>query len=96
MCLGVPGQILELDDVAHGKAKAYVNGARREVSIQILQQEGETPQVGDWVLVHLGFAMSKIDELEAQEALRCLREMEQALDEEFEQWAAANDPAPND
>lgn len=95
VCLGVPGKILELDDVEQGKAKAHVNGVCRDVSIQMLQQEGNTPKVGDWVLIHLGFAISKIDELEAQEAMHCLREMEQAFDDEFDQWAAANDAAPN-
>ncbi len=94
MCLGVPGQILELNDVEQGKAKAYVNGVRREVSIQMLQQEGETPKVGDWVLIHLGFAISKIDELEAQEAMHCLREMERSSMTSSTS-AAANDAAPD-
>jgi hydrogenase expression/formation protein HypC len=77
MCLGIPGQIVELVDEQHQIAKAEVSGVRRNVNVGLLDDVG----VGDWVLIHVGFAMSKIDEEEA----RATREFLEALGEPFEQ-----------
>jgi hydrogenase expression/formation protein HypC len=82
MCLGIPGQIIEIVDDENDIAKVVVSGVRRNVSVALLRSEGIAP--GDWVLIHVGFAMSKIDEGEAQETLKMLREMGAAFDDELE------------
>lgn len=82
MCLGIPGQIVEIVDEANQIARAEVSGARRNVSIALVRAEGIAP--GDWVLIHVGFAMSKIDEHEAQETLKLLRAMGEAYTDELE------------
>ena len=66
MCLGIPGQIVELVDFHHHIAKAEVSGVRRNVNIGLLAEGPDAVGVGDWVLIHVGFAMSKIDEEEAR------------------------------
>jgi hydrogenase expression/formation protein HypC len=80
MCLGIPGQIVELVDEQHHIAKAEVSGVRRNVNVGLLDDVG----VGDWVLIHVGFAMSKIDQEEARQT----REFLEALGEPFEQELA--------
>jgi len=62
MCLGIPAQVIELVDRELGLAKVDVSGVRRTVNILLLEQE---PAIGSWVLIHVGFAMSLIDEGEA-------------------------------
>ena len=71
MCLGIPGQIVEFVDDANTIAKVEVSGVRRNVNVALVRPDGIAP--GDWVLIHVGFAMSKIDEHEAQETLSLLR-----------------------
>lgn len=73
MCLGIPGQVVAMMDETLQIAKVDVSGVRRAVSVALLAPENV--QAGDWVLIHVGFAMSKIDECEAQETLRLLQEM---------------------
>ena len=73
MCLGIPGQIVEIVDETFQIAKADVSGVKRSVSIALLAEEGIKP--GDWVLIHVGFAMSKIDENEARETMKALQTM---------------------
>ena len=63
MCLGIPGQVVEIIDAEQHLAKIDVNGVRRNISVWLLADENVT--VGDWVLIHVGFAMAKIDEREA-------------------------------
>lgn len=70
MCLGIPGQIMEFVDEANDIAKVNVSGVKRNVNVGIVRHEGIAP--GDWVLIHVGFAMSKIDEHEAWETLQLL------------------------
>jgi hydrogenase expression/formation protein HypC len=82
MCLGIPGQIIEFVDEANQIAKVNVSGVRRNVNVALVRPDGIA--TGDWVLIHVGFAMSKIDEHEAQETLRLLREMGAAFTEELE------------
>jgi hydrogenase expression/formation protein HypC len=81
MCLGIPGQIVEIVDETLQIAKVDVSGVKRAVSVALLASEGI--QAGDWVLIHVGFAMSKIDEREAQETLRLLQEMGDAYKDEM-------------
>jgi hydrogenase expression/formation protein HypC len=76
MCLGIPGRIVEITDAARKLAKVDVSGVRREVNIACIVGERTVADcVGDWVLVHVGFAMSRIDEKEAAETLRILTEL---------------------
>jgi hydrogenase expression/formation protein HypC len=73
MCLGIPGQVVDIVDAEHYLAKVEVSGARRTVSLRLLADEGVG--VGDWVLVHVGFAMARIDEDEAAATLGVLEAM---------------------
>ena len=73
MCLGIPGQVVEIVDETNYIAKVAVSGVKRNVNIMLVKDEGIAP--GDWVLIHVGFAMSKIDEQEAQETLKVLQMM---------------------
>lgn len=90
MCLGIPGQIVEYVDREHGIAKADVNGVRRNVNVALLQSEDTEPQVGDWVLVHVGFAMSLIDEQEAKDTYEFLRSLGSIYEEELDDLAASD------
>jgi hydrogenase expression/formation protein HypC len=83
MCLGIPGQIVELVDVEHGIAKADVGGVRRNVNVQLLQEGEDRVGVGDWVLIHVGFAMSKIDEEEAAATYEFLESVGQMYADEL-------------
>lgn len=71
MCLAIPGKIVEIVDAENQIAKVDVGGVRRNVNIGML----DDTKVGDYVLIHVGFAMSKIDEHEAEETLRVLNEI---------------------
>ena len=81
MCLGIPGQIVEIVDDANQLARVDVSGVQRNVSVALVRSEGINP--GDWVLIHVGFAMSKIDENEAKLTLDLLREMGAAYTDEL-------------
>ncbi len=76
MCLGIPAQIVRIDNVERMLATADVAGVRRQVNIICIVDQEHPPEscVGDWVLLHVGFAMSRIDEHEAAETLRLLSE----------------------
>lgn len=71
MCLGVPGKILEVPDSEWGMAKVEIGGVSRDVSLQLVPDAA----VGDWVLVHAGFAIQLIDEQEAEETIKLLNEI---------------------
>jgi len=81
MCLGIPGEIVELMDDRPDLAKVDVSGVRRAINIGLLEDEKLEP--GDWVLIHVGFALSKIDEDEAKAALDFLEGMGQAYADEL-------------
>ena len=81
MCLGIPGQIIEVVDEVNQIAKVDVSGVRRNVNVALVHADGIGP--GDWVLIHVGFAMSKIDEHEAEETFKILREMGEAYRDEL-------------
>ena len=70
MCLGIPGQLKEISEVNAHLARVDVSGVTRIVNIGLLEDEALRP--GDWVLIHVGFAMSKIREEEALDQLRML------------------------
>ena len=82
MCLGIPGQIVEIVDDTNHIAKVNVSGVKRNVNVALVYEEGIEP--GDWVLIHVGFAMSKIDEAEAQETLNLLRQMGETYTDELQ------------
>ena len=83
MCLAIPGRIIEVVDESNRLAKVDIAGVRRNVSIGLLDGE-DAAGPGDWVLVHVGFAISKIDEEEA----RATRELLEAMGVEYEQELA--------
>jgi hydrogenase expression/formation protein HypC len=73
MCLAIPARVVEIVDVESRTAKVEIGGVRRHVNIGLL--DADEVRVGDYVLVHVGFAMSKIDEQAAAETLRLLQEL---------------------
>jgi hydrogenase assembly chaperone HypC/HupF len=76
MCLGIPGQVVELlADYQDQLAVVDVQGARRRINLGLLESEKETVSPGDWVLIHMGFAMERIDEAAAKEVLAGLEMM---------------------
>ena len=83
MCLGIPGQVVELSATCDQLARVDVAGVRRTINIGLL--EDEAVACGDWVLIHVGFAMSKIDEAEADRALEGLKLMGSGFDDELAQ-----------
>lgn len=83
MCLAIPGQVVEIVDPANRLAKVDVAGVRRTISIALLDQDGGGAAVGDWVLIHVGFAMSKIDETEAIATLRLVERMGTEYEEQM-------------
>ena len=86
MCLGIPGQLVEFVDTHEHLARVDVSGVTRIINIGLLEDEHLEP--GDWVLIHVGFAMSKIDEEEADMALASLKLMGQAYGDELEALVA--------
>jgi hydrogenase expression/formation protein HypC len=99
VCLAIPGKIVELVPENHHNALVDVAGVRRRVDLGLLEQ---APGVGDWVLIHVGFALSKISEQDALDQMRTLRMLgeEQAAMEEVRGYglgeAAEHAPAPAD
>ena len=92
MCLGIPGQVVDFLDSHPHLARVDVSGVTRVINIGLL--EDEHLLAGDWVLIHVGFAMAKIDEDEAARALASLQLMGQAYGDELEAlWGAAG-PEP--
>jgi hydrogenase expression/formation protein HypC len=77
MCLGIPGQIVRLDDADALLATVDVCGVRRQINLACIIADDDpfAACLGDWVLVHVGFAMSRIDEAEAQKTLALLEEL---------------------
>lgn len=78
MCLGIPGQIVEITDAQNLMAMAEVSGVRREVNIACVLDGAPEALVGSWALIHVGFAMSLIDEEEAEKTLEALRGLGEA------------------
>lgn len=85
MCVGVPGQIVAIVDAATDTAMVEVGGIRRAVNIACVVGESRSHAdcIGEWVLVHVGFAMSLIDEAEAIKTLELLQELGE-MDQELE------------
>jgi hydrogenase expression/formation protein HypC len=81
MCLGIPGEVIEFLPDQADLAKVDVSGVRRVINVGLLADEKVEP--GDWVLIHVGFALSKIDEAEAAAALQFLEGIGQAYEDEL-------------
>jgi hydrogenase expression/formation protein HypC len=81
MCLGIPGEVVELDAERPDLAKVNVSGVRRLINIGLLADD--PPKPGEWVLIHVGFALSKIDEDEAAAAMEFLESIGQAYEDEI-------------
>ncbi len=89
MCLAIPGQVLEFVDHGNQIAKVDVVGVRRNVNVGLLADEDGGVQPGDWVLIHVGFALSKVDEEEAHATLRLLQQMGAEYEQELEELKAS-------
>ena len=75
MCLGIPGQIIAITDAARQMALAEVSGVRREVSLACVARDPLSALIGEWVLIHVGFAMAMIDADEAAKTLQALHDL---------------------
>ena len=85
MCLGIPGQLVEWVDTENHIAKADVSGVRRNVNVGLLVGGTDDVDIGDWVLIHVGFAMSKLDEEEARKTREFLELLGDPYREELEE-----------
>jgi hydrogenase expression/formation protein HypC len=83
MCLAIPGQIVEFVDEQLHIAKVDVSGVRRNVNVALLADGPDAVGPGDWVLIHVGFAMSKIDEAEARATTEFLEMLGQTYEQEL-------------
>jgi hydrogenase expression/formation protein HypC len=84
VCLAIPGQVVEVVDEANRLAKVDVAGVRRTVNVSLVDA-----RPGDWVLIHVGFALSKVDEEEAQATLSLLQQMGDAYEQELDELKAS-------
>jgi hydrogenase expression/formation protein HypC len=89
MCLAIPGEVVEIVDEQNRLATVGVAGVRRTVNIGLLDVDGTSAVPGDWVLIHVGFALSKIDEEEARATLELLEQMGVEYEQELEELEAS-------
>jgi len=91
VCLAIPGRVVEVLDDANQLALIDVAGVRRIVNVGLLEDDGEASDalVGEWVLIHVGFALSRIDADEARATLELLREMGSDYDEQLNELRAS-------
>ena len=85
MCLAIPGQIVEIVDPLNHLARVDVAGVRRNVNVGLLGTDGDGPGPGDWVLIHVGFAISQVDEDEALATRRLLEQMGAEYEQELQE-----------
>jgi hydrogenase expression/formation protein HypC len=89
MCLAIPVQIIETVDEERGLARVEVGGVQRNVNIALLDDEQGGVGPGDWVLIHVGFAISKVDELQARATRELLEQMGEDYERELEELKAS-------
>jgi hydrogenase expression/formation protein HypC len=89
MCLAIPGQIVDVVDEANRLARVDVAGVKRNVNIGLLDEDGSGVGPGDWVLIHVGFAISQVDEEEAVATRRMLEGMGADYEAELEELKAS-------
>lgn len=85
MCLAIPGQVVEVVDEENRIATVEVAGVRRNVNVGLLDDDGGAAP-GDWVLIHVGFALSRVDETEARATLALLEAMGEDYEQELEDF----------
>ncbi len=88
MCLGIPGRIVEITDAANHLARVDVSGVQRTISVRLLEKD--MPEPDEWVLVHVGFAMAKIDEHEALLTLAAVKQLGTAYTDEIEAFDSSS------
>lgn len=88
MCLGIPGELVELMAGHDDLAMVSVGGVRRAVNVGLLRDDGLQP--GDWILIHVGFALAKIDQAEAMATLQLLASMGQSFTDELDGFAESD------
>ena len=88
MCLAIPGQVIQVVDEANRLAKVDVAGVQRNVNIGLLDEDGGVGE-GDWVLIHVGFAISRVDEEEAVATRKMLEGMGADYEAELEELKAS-------
>ena len=89
MCLAIPGQVVELIDHGTQLAKVDVAGVRRNINVSLLDGQQGGVQTGDWVLIHVGFAISRVDEEEAHATRTLLEQMGLEYEQELEELRAS-------
>lgn len=89
MCLAIPGRIIEIVDEDNRLARVDVAGVQRTINIGLLDADGACAEAGDWVLIHVGFALSKVDEQEAAATLELLQGMGADYEQELEELRAS-------
>ena len=89
ICLAIPGQIIEVVDEQNRLAKVDVAGVRRNVNVGLLDVDGQGVGPGDWVLIHVGFAISQVDEEEALATRQMLERMGADYEQELEELRAS-------
>ena len=89
ICLAIPGQIIEIVDEQNRLAKVDVAGVQRNVNVGLLDVDGSGVGPGDWVLIHVGFAISQVDEDEAIATRRMLERMGADYEQELEELKAS-------
>jgi hydrogenase expression/formation protein HypC len=89
VCLAIPGRVIEVVDEANRLALVDVAGVRRTVNIGLLDADGASAGPGDWVLIHVGFALSIVDEEEAAATLELLQNMGAEYEQELEELKAS-------
>ncbi len=92
MCLGMPARVVEPVDASGQRILVDVQGAQQQVSAALLMAEStDLPQAGDWVLVHLGFALSRMDESEARSVLQSLDDLNDLYADQLDTHASQAD-----
>ncbi len=89
MCLAIPGRVTEFVDESLRLATVDVAGVHRTINVSLVDTDERPAQVGDWVLIHVGFALSKIDEAEAEATLSLLQGMGDDFEQELEELKAS-------
>jgi hydrogenase expression/formation protein HypC len=85
VCLAIPGQVVEMVDEQNRLAKVEVAGVRRTVNVGLLDVDGTAVEPGEWVLIHVGFTLSRVDEDEAQATLGLLEQMGAEYEQDLEE-----------
>ena len=89
MCLAIPGEVIEIVDTENRLAQVDVTGVKRNVNVGLLDEDGDAAEPGDWVLIHVGFAISKVDEDEALATRKLLEGMGADYEQELEELKAS-------